>query len=666
MYLSKIIIENFRCFGEGDNQFELPLKPGLNALVGANDCGKSAVIDALRFALGTVDQEWHRLEDTDFYKEDLSREIKITSKFEFSNESEQKPFIEYLTYNKNPDEQPVFYVNWTAKDTGDTRRWRSFRRVEVRSGKNGDGPNLSPGARELLRATYLRPLRDAEKALSAGRGSRLAQILRYTPLINESGVDFDPYCDLDEIDPKDLKQLNILEIAQLVDILLKNQKGVVDARQTIDDNLKTLAFEDDEISSNIDVSGANASDDVRLKQMLEKLELSLGSEGKPGLGSSNLLFIACELLLLSREEVGNKLLLIEEPEGHLHPQRQLQVMRYLQNQAEEKDIQIIITTHSPNLASVIDLENLIVIHNNCAFSLKQGLTKLEYSDYRFLQRFLDVTKANLFFARGVLIVEGITENIILPTLAKIMGQDLTSHGVSIVNVGGVGFRRYARIFQRENVSDEDKDRQLDIPVACITDMDVMPNCAPIIIGKVEEREGWPEKNRRRWRAKRDFTEEEIAGERQKKNRKASGQNVKTFISDEWTLEYDLALGPRDKDGNLTGGLAEDVYVAAKLAANDEIINSGETKISDVEQDAMGDFKKLQETATLKDDRSAEEVIASNVYALFAKNGVSKSIAAQYLAQRLLSKYKSGELPLDEFKAKLPEYLICAIEYVTGV
>ena len=65
MYLSWIRIENFRCFGEGDNSFEISLKPGLTAVVGENDAGKTAVVDAIRYVLGTTDQEWIRVEDTD-------------------------------------------------------------------------------------------------------------------------------------------------------------------------------------------------------------------------------------------------------------------------------------------------------------------------------------------------------------------------------------------------------------------------------------------------------------------------------------------------------------------------------------------------------------------------------------------------------------------------
>ena len=71
MYLSNLNIENFRCFGEKAEAFELALKPGLTALVGENDSGKTAVIDALRFVLGTTDQEWYRLEDHDFNSRDM-------------------------------------------------------------------------------------------------------------------------------------------------------------------------------------------------------------------------------------------------------------------------------------------------------------------------------------------------------------------------------------------------------------------------------------------------------------------------------------------------------------------------------------------------------------------------------------------------------------------
>ncbi len=657
MYLSKLIIENFRCFGEDDSRFEMTLEPGLTALVGENDSGKTAVIDALRFALGTSDQEWNRLEDSDFHVNASSREIRIVCKFEKLSPRDQRAFVEYLTYDKAANNEPVLYINWTAKDTGEIRRGRSYRRTEVRSGKEGDGPQFDTNARDLLRATYLRPLRDAEQALSAGRGSRLAQVLQSSRMIKE-GNEHDINAPLTVLG----HDLSILGIAKLIDELLREQKAVKKTREQVNTQLKELALSADPIASIIKISGADASDDIRIRQMLEKLDLALGGDGKPGLGSNNLLFMACELLLLAEDE-GNKLLLIEEPEAHLHAQRQLRAMKFLQDQAVSKGVQVIVTTHSPNLASAIDLNNIVMIHNRRAFSMASGQTALEPSDYRFLQRFLDVTKANLFFARAVVIVEGDAENVLLPTLASLIGLDFTEHGVSVVNVGGVGLRRYARIFQRK---DTDVAGELDIPVACVTDMDVMPDCAPAILGKVKEGDPWPETSMRRWRAKRDLGNGSSLQDRRKTiDAKASGQKVKTFISDEWTLEYDLALGPKNQDGKFLGGLVQDVFMAACLSAEDDALNSGKKNLTDVESSALADFAELKKKATAKDGSTAEEVLASQVYARFARDRVSKPIAAQYLAEILQKQVDDGKLTSQQLRNRLPTYLLQAIEYVTG-
>ncbi len=664
MYLSTITIENFRCFGEGAKRLELSLSRGLTALVGENDSGKTAVIDALRFVLGTTDQEWYRLEDTDFHGEGTMCEIKIVCAFKGLSDSDKRAFVEYLTYSETGEGEPVLYVNWSAKDTGETYRGRSYRRVDVHSGKDGNGPSMASEARDLLRATYLRPLRDAEYSLSAGRGSRLSQVFHHKSAIKEGGKTYDPNWDLDTIDSKILKQLNILGIGDLANALLENQREVLGARREINRHLKGLALSGETLESSIKVSGTAASDEQRLRQLLEKLDLSLSGSGKLGLGSNNLLFMACELLLLVQEEVGNKLLLIEEPEAHLHAQRQLRVMKFLQEQAKENGIQIIVTTHSPNLASAIELNNLVMLNNGRAFSMAEGKTELEPSDYQFLQRFLDVTKANLFFAHGVMIVEGDAENILLPTLANLIGRDFTEHGVSIVNVGGVGLRRYARIFQRKDLK---KDGQLDIPVACVTDMDVMPDCAPVIIGKLQEGEAWPKKNsKRRWRAKRDIGDSDaLIKHREAIVAKASGQGVRSFVSDEWTLEYDLSLGSKHQNGSFTGGLAVDVFAAACRADKDDAINAKTKEVADVDRTSDEAFDALREAAIPEDGCTAKEVLASNVYAKFARNRISKAIAAQYLAERLEDKYGKNQKSRDELRTKLPKYLIDAIDYVTG-
>lgn len=657
MYISELTIENFRCFGEGDKKLVLPLGEGLTALVGENDNGKTAVIDALRFALGTRDQEYVRVEDHDFHLPpgagEPRKEIRIRCKFEGLTPQDKGAFAEFLTYTEvEGHADTVLYLNWTARHRAGNRGTRRFVVVEVRSGKAGDGPALDVEARNLLRATYLRPLRDAERALAAGRGSRLSQILQYTKEVQDCGTDYDSTNDPNP----DPATLSVLGVGDYASALLEDRDGIKAARKRLnEDYLKQLSFNGDNLTGHIGVSTSGAKE-VRLRQLLEKLELELINESaqgqaKRGLGSNNLLFMACELLLLGSETADFPLLLIEEPEAHLHPQRQLRLMQFLQNQAgiartDGQKIQIIVTTHSSNLASTIPLDNLAIIQGAQAYPLREGWTELEQSDYRFLERFLDVTKANLFFARGVVIVEGDGENILLPALARLIGCDFAEYGVSLVNVGHTGLRRFAKIFQRAN---PDQEGILNVPVACISDLDVMPDCAPVIVGKIKDGDAWPQKKDRRWRAKFDFEGEELTDHRNTIRYKASGQMVETFVADEWTLEYDLAYA----------GLAEDVWVSAMLARHDDKINDRSVNKDDIVHEAQREY------AALGPQELDPEELASKVYALFTTGTkASKAITAQYLSERLERRIATEELTNDELRACLPAYLREAIEHVT--
>lgn len=660
-------IENFRLFGSGSTAFVLPLRPGLTALVGENDAGKTAVIDAIRMVLGTRDQEYLRLEPTDFHQppngDARAEQILIRCTFQGLTHQDRGTFAEYLTYQMlDGGHETVLHITWVAKMQEREGVSRRYLPTEWRSGANGDGPLLDPGVRFLLTATYLRPLRDAERAMSAGRGSRLSQILQHTKDITSKGKPFNKA----EDSTPDPGTLSVLGLGDYVNHLFEESEGIKETLTRLnEDYLRPLSFYSDHLTSQISVS--RSSDDVtRLRQMLEKLEVGLTSLGSSdavfgrGLGSNNLLFMACELLLLATEEEGFPLLLIEEPEAHLHPQRQLRLMSFLQEQVKKprvdgQQIQIIVTTHSPNFASDIRLDNLVLIRDRRAFNLAQGQTKLAGSDYRFLERFLDVTRANLFFARGVIIVEGDAENILLPTIAQLVGRDLREYGVSLVNVRSSGLRRYANIFLRH---DSIKDGEITVPVACVTDMDVMPDCAPHILGKLKEGESIPKigskpgESKRRWRVKSDFPGQQLGDRRHEIRNRAHGQRVRTFVSDEWTFEYDLAFA----------GLAEEVWVAATLAKADESIHDGKTTASAVRESAKLSFAQLEREGLPR------EVLASNVFALFASDDgskpASKPIAAQYLAELLADKFQNKEFTAKSLRERLPAYLVNAIVYVT--
>lgn len=655
MYLSALKIENFRQFGHANRALDIQFNEGVTALVGENDAGKTAVIDAIRYVLQTRDAEYLRLQIEDFHIANdgtQAETITLRCTLEGLSPAEFGAFAEYVTYR---DGVGRLYVHWSARRvvaSASTRKWVD---ISVRSGENGEGPPLDIGVRQLLATAYLKPLRDAEREMSPGRNSRLSQVLSSFPNI-DAGSSFDPAAF-----PADLAGAESLSIAGMGDFLrhlVNSHDAIVSAQKEINESyLRPLSLAGQPLTSRIGF-GEGGADPAKLKQILERLELGLldhaagEARGVYGLGSNNVLFMACELLLLGKEPDGLPLLLIEEPEAHLHPQRQLQLMEFLEAAAQPstglRPVQVILTTHSPNLSSKIPLQNLVLMQRQQAFSLAEEQTCLAADDYRFLSRFLDVTKAGLFFAKGLLVVEGDAEAILLPSLARRLGKDLTKHGVSIINVGGVGLRRYSKILQRKDTSKG----EITVPTACITDMDVMPDCAPDILSlKGVNGAVWPDKADRRWRAMKDFGAtppdlERGLKEHRDKRGDSDGQCVRTFVADHWTLEYDLAFK----------GLSKEVHHAAYLAINEDKIDEGkETKVSLLKK-AQTAFDKIQTT------HATEEARCSAIYKLFKR--ASKAIAAQHLIDLIDQRFDDRSLDATTLRGLLPTYVVHAIEYAT--
>ena len=493
MYLSNIKLWNFRKYGSDTFDIDKPnldlnFTEGLNVLIGENDSGKTAIIDAIKIVLKTHSYEYIKIEADDFYNN--SDRLRIELKFKGLLDEEAKNFTEWLTWEgQGEDSTPILRVFYDVR-----RKDYKILPSEVKAGADTEGYSLTAEAREYLKATYLRPLRDAENELISKRNSRLSQILLGDDIFKEKEI---PHPLVEEF-----KNIN-----NSIEDYFKDGAEGADIKKKIDSYIKGFYGEEKE-----SLFEASKND---IKSILEKLSLSLNSQKNVGLGTLNRLFMAAELLHLNKENwEGLRLGLIEELEAHLHPQAQMQVIETLQKQDE---VQLIITTHSPNLASKIKLKNLIICNGNNAFPMGKDYTELKEDSYVFLEKFLDVTKSNLFFAKGVILVEGWAEEILIPSLAKAIGIDLTAKGVSVVNIGNVGFDHYSNIFLRKNAP------FMDIPVAVVTDCDV----------KEYEKEG-SEYQRRN----------DIDSERKNKIREIeskSFQNVNYFVAPHWTLEYSLFL-----------------------------------------------------------------------------------------------------------------------------
>ncbi|OZC48882.1 hypothetical protein CH286_11145 [Rhodococcus sp. WWJCD1] len=625
MYLRSVRAENFRIFGsrpKGDSGDDLRLSlefgPGTNVLVGENDSGKSAIVDAIRLCLMTTATEFHRITRDDFHVSPQGRadEITISCRFADLSTEEQATFLELLTTDS--DGTVSLHVTVQAQIMNPLLPQRVS--VSTRTGPNADGPTLDGTARELLKATYLRPLRDAEAELRAGRGSRLSQIMAGYPLIKEQGIDdFDQEADTAS---------TLVGIMRRAEHKLAQNAAVTAARDDINDYyLKKFAIGADRLRGEISVSG-----DASLIRALERLELTLasahGDRTRRGLGYNNALFMAAELLLLGTSDIA-PLLLIEEPEAHLHPQLQTRVMDLLQDRAHpgksgsQPAVQVIVTTHSPNVASSTPVEHLTMVARGRTFRLARDLTHLNAGDYAFLTRFLDVTKANLFFARAVAVVEGDAEVILVPALAAAVGKPFNASGVSVVNVGTVGLFRYSRIFQRDG-------EQIPVSVACIRDRDLVPK-------------GTSTEMRGQLKCSAEMTQDAVVAHIANLTAEDSGP-VKTFVSDNWTLEYDLAAA--------SWTMAEIMHKAICAAVVSQKTWPDAIKLQKAESDAKVELDGW------RDQRRPLATVALEIYKPLRLNKASKTIAAQHAA-RLLDATKVTD-------ADLPEYLRRAFGHLCTV
>ena len=134
--------------------------------------------------------------------------------------------------------------------------------------------------------------------------------------------------------------------------------------------------------------------------------------------------------------VGGLLLLIEEPELYLRPQAQ----RYLYRLLRELSLagnQVIYSTHSPAFLNVTRMEELVFVERlpvTGTHALQPEPVSAD-EDFRVMTEF-DAARSELFLAHAVVLVEGLTEKLVLPFVFAALGYDVDREAISIVECGG--------------------------------------------------------------------------------------------------------------------------------------------------------------------------------------------------------------------------------------
>ncbi|MCS6211655.1 MULTISPECIES: ATP-dependent nuclease [Shewanella] len=631
MYLSKLKIKGFRCF---EAEFTVPFSSGLNVVVGENGAGKTAIISAIRQLFLDSESGRYSISNDDFFCAFTTESAQVSS-FSITAEFDKL----------NPDEK-VALLPWTGGSKtallnlqAENKEIRG-RYKKIMWGGPSRGSQFDPELVDLIQCIYLPPLRDAESKLTNGRQSRLSKLLK-------------------AINHKDLKkcrkdqQLHPLEerFRDFNETLATDETLSIKVANTlIAEHLEKAIGHHFGQSTRIQFAESDFTKIVEGLTLLFFPDMSpedktlFRSLSQNSLGYNNLLYIASILAELTLDDTEGddkplfKILLIEEPEAHLHPQLQIRLLNHLRSVAEDEatDVQVIVTTHSTVLASSVEMDSIIHLSkSNPPIATPLRECDLPDNSKQFINRWLDVTKSNLLFASGVILVEGIAEQMLVPALAKEILKDqkegkknIEDQGISVVNLNGIYFKHFMRLYCNLKNIDGEKDQDgLNIPVRCsgITDLDP-PKKITVknADGEDEEVTYIP------------YDENLMEGTNhaiQLVETITDSENARLYVGKYKTLEYDLAM-----EGNNAAIMAK---IVASLWPKPKKGKS--TVAEELEQFSVIDWTKK----TSEETANAANIILKRI----DDDNVGKGIFAQILADQITK----GNHPIN-----VPEYIKQAI------
>jgi len=463
MYLKKLWVKNFRCIRDAT----IDLNEGVNILIGENNSGKTALLDTLRISL-SYGKQWRDIyvSLSDFYidKNDPNAkigDIEFHLYFDVQKEEETGIYNDLLSVvDDNGNKELQLHFRYFIEERKGTRRVK----YKVWGGDK-EGQSITPEVLDLIYFVYLDALRDAVQHLRPVKGNRLGEL--YAQIVTD---------DKEQDTLAKRVRSTLGEDKDWTELIKKGKERVNEhlkettirgKEQTVE--IDFLPFEFRRIVETLRIQTPVYSDTILDNKESQKyFELY-----QNGLGYNNLIYIATVLGdLKRRKELSGDAyvsLLIEEPEAHLHPQLQNIFFNYLNN-LNKIGFQIFVTSHSPTITAKAALDSLVVLQeqNGKITSLSIKTSDLGEPNKKYLAKFLDVTKSQLFFSNGVILVEGISEALLLPVFSQIIGDeyDIEKKGVEIVNLNGVAFEHFGKLFNSDNPSN-----RLSCRCAILTDDD---------------------------------------------------------------------------------------------------------------------------------------------------------------------------------------------------
>lgn len=700
MYIKEICLTNFRGFKK--NQI-IEFTNGLNIIVGANNSGKTTIIKALELLFSEGSSK--KLSINDFNHDITIQELKssapkivISAKLVESEKEEEysddlltvatwltkisNPYEATITYefslpDKEDDSYKLAIGELKSKDINDY--WKEIETNFIRKYTskifigNYEHRNLiDSDSLKKFDYQYLDAIRNVERDLFTGKNTLLKEVIDFY-------MDYDIKTNqaLDKATKHKQIKLKKKDFSKKADVLIQDLHIRMSSGKG--EMLKYVE------KTGADFDNATPSFDGRILDTELYSALQLIVESKTGvklpvthngLGYNNLIYMSLLLAKMQKnssgEYMGNNakvfpILAIEEPEAHLHPNMQYKFLKFLNENSTEQVRQIFITTHSPNITAAVELDSIIVLYKD------DNITKISYpskafsqsdedkASKKYVERFLDVTKADMFFAKSIIFVEGIAEQLLVPEFAKYNNFDLTDSHISVINVNGRYFEHFLKLF------DTDKS-QYAIPkkIACLTDKDpVMKKIKGKATEENDENSNWKscfpfllgtDNENYEYKATSNYLTE-LYQEREKNNLiRVYTQNVGS------TFEYEMIF-ENSKCVQL---------VTESVSNKDEIINMMKNYNEDMKKTEVNALVKNIRNGQFKDIISnylsvselKPSIIAKHIIAARYLKSVKKGEGAQELSYVISKNIKgNSENQNKDFEFTVPTYISEAIKWI---
>jgi len=426
MRLTRIVIEHYRSIEH--IEIRLPYQKPL-ILFGPNNAGKSNIISAIDKVLGKRWPPSTDLEDSDFYMRDRRQypEIRIEASFDqpyhFPKYGSQ--VVSDIVLTLNSDQSKSHFQSTSGKRLG-----------------------VSSDERSVIQSYVVDAERDIGRQLSYY--SRYSLLSQFAHAVHGSLTE----------DQRQSLEDAYASIKSTFEGVPQYSKFFANFHEVIENSVKGFVHD-----LKVDFSAYDPNNFAKSMRIVAYEGNEARSFEEFGTGEQQILLMAFAKAYVQTFGSGSLVLMIEEPEAHLHPLAQRWLKEYIYSLCSN-GLQVVISTHSADFLDMSNLDGLVRVCKDdrgvtrvvqltkqalVDFCLKSGVPSEKISERNVLDFFgtrLFPDESKGFFATKVLLVEGATEYYALPEIMRTLGYSLVQSGVEIVMASGKNsIPLYWRIFK---------------------------------------------------------------------------------------------------------------------------------------------------------------------------------------------------------------------------